>query len=79
MLIITDQALYNFKEKSLKRRLQIKDIFGITTSKTSEEFVIHGEVGEYDYHYKYKDKQITTGLHYEGKRNGIKENIGRKR
>ena len=67
-LIITEKALYNFKEKSLKRRLQIKDIFGITTSKTSEEFVIHGEVGEYDYHYKYKNKrkiiQILAAVYY---------------
>ena len=55
-MIITEKALYNFKEKTLKRRLAIKDIFGITTSKTSEEFVIHGEGSEYDYHYKYKKK-----------------------
>ena len=67
-LIITEKALYNFKEKTLKRRLQIKDIFGITTSKTSEEFVVHGESGEYDYHYKYKNKrkiiQILAAVYY---------------
>ena len=67
-LIITEKALYNFKEKSLKRRLLIKDIFGITTSKTSQEFVIHGEAGEYDYHYKYKNKrkiiQILAAVYY---------------
>ena len=67
-LIITEKALYNFKENSLKRRLLIKDIFGITTSKTSQEFVIHGEAGEYDYHYKYKNKrkiiQILAAVYY---------------
>lgn len=67
-LIITEKALYNFKEKTLKRRLAIKDIFGITTSKTSEEFVIHGEGSEYDYHYKYKKKrkiiQILAAVYY---------------
>ena len=67
-LIITEKALYNFKEKSLKRRLLIKDIFGITTSKISEEFVIHGEGQEYDYHYKYKNKrkiiQILAAVYY---------------
>ena len=50
-LIITDQALYNFNNNSLKRRLPIKSIKGLTASKTSDEFVIHGEDAEYDYHY----------------------------
>ena len=67
-LIITEVALYNFKEKTLKRRLLIENIFGITTSKTSDEFVIHGETGEYDYHYKYKNKrkiiQILAAAYY---------------
>ena len=67
-LIITEKALYNFKEKTLKRRLKIKDIFGITASKTSSEFVVHGEGGEYDYHYKYKNKrkiiQILAAVYY---------------
>ena len=67
-IIITEKALYNFKERALKRRLLIKNIFGITTSKTSEEFVIHGEVGEYDFHYKHKNKrkiiQILAAIYY---------------
>ena len=67
-LIITEKALYNFKEKTMKRRIPIKDIFGITTSKTSEEFVVHGEGEEYDYHYKYKNKrkiiQILAAVYY---------------
>ena len=67
-IIITEKALYNFKEKSLKRRLEIKNIFGLTTSKTSDEFVVHGESGEYDYHYKYKNKrkiiQILAAVYY---------------
>ena len=71
ILIITQKALYNFKEKTLKRRLQIKDIFGLTTSKNSEEFVIHGEGGEYDYHYKYQNKrkiiQILAAVYYSEK------------
>ena len=67
-IIITEKALYNFKEKTLKRRLEIKNIFGLTTSKTSDEFVVHGESGEYDYHYKYKNKrkiiQILAAVYY---------------
>ena len=57
VLIITDQALYNFKENKLKRRIPVKSIKAITASKTSDEFVIHGEASEYDYHYKYKNKR----------------------
>lgn len=57
VLIITDQALYNFKENKLKRRIPVKSIKAITASKTSDEFVIHGEESEYDYHYKYKNKR----------------------
>ena len=52
VLIITDQALYNFKENKLKRRIPVKSIKAITASKTSDEFVIHGEESEYDYNYK---------------------------
>ena len=67
-LIITDKALYNFKEKTLKRRLEIKNICGLTTSKMSDEFVVHGEEGEYDYHYKYKNKrkiiQVLAAVYY---------------
>jgi len=67
-LIITEKALYNFKEKTLKRRLEIKNIYGLTTSKMSDEFVVHGEEGEYDYHYKYKNKrkiiQILAAVYY---------------
>lgn len=67
-LIITDQALYNFNNNSLKRRLPIKSIKGLTASKTSDEFVIHGEDAEYDYHYTYKNKrkiiQILAAVYY---------------
>ena len=67
-LIITDQALYNFKENKLKRRIPVESIKAITASKTSDEFVIHGEESEYDYHYKYKNKrkiiQILAAVYY---------------
>ena len=68
MLIITDKALYNFKKKSLKRRIPVKDLYGITTSKTSNEFVIHGDADEYDYHYSYINKrkiiQILAAVYF---------------
>ena len=68
ILIITEQALYNFKENSLKRRIPVKSIKAITVSRTSDEFVIHGEDTEYDYHYKYKNNrkiiQILAAVYY---------------
>ena len=68
ILIITEEAIYNFRENTLKRRIPIKSIKAITASKTSDEFVIHGEDNEYDYHYKYKNKrkiiQILAAVYY---------------
>ena len=67
-IIITVKALYNFKANTLKRRIPIKSLKAITASKTSDEFVIHGEEAEYDYHYKYKNRrkiiQILATLYY---------------
>jgi len=44
-----------FKGVSVKRRIPIRDIAGITSSKTSGEFVIHVPK-EYDYRYSSPDK-----------------------
>ena len=49
--LITDQAIYNLKGKELKRRLEIKNLKGITLSKLSDQFIIHGNQDEYDYLY----------------------------
>ena len=48
-LIITDQAIYNLKGKILRRKIEIKNLKGITISKISDQFVIHGNQDEYDY------------------------------
>ena len=52
-IIITDKAVYNIKKKSLKRRIDINALKGITISKATDvdEFVIHGNEAEYDYYY----------------------------
>ncbi len=50
-IVITNKALYNFKNKSLKRRIDLKVIQGMTVSKTTEELVIHCINDEHDYHY----------------------------
>ena len=49
--LITDTAFYNLKKLELKRRIDFKTIIGITLSKVSDEFVIHCNDIDYDYHY----------------------------
>jgi serum/glucocorticoid-regulated kinase 2 len=51
VVLITDKAIYNLKKLSLKRRIDFKTIIGITLSKLSDEFVIHCNDIDYDYHY----------------------------
>ena len=48
-LVFTDEALYNFQKKKLKRRIRYNQIRGITYSELSQEFVVHGNDDEYDY------------------------------
>jgi hypothetical protein len=58
--IITDIAIYNLKDKKLKRRFEIAKLKGITVSvaKGSQDFVIHGVEQEHDYLYISKNKYI---------------------
>ena len=57
-IILTDKALYNMKKKALRRKLSYKDIRGITYSKLTFEFVIHGNDDEYDYQYIQQDRNM---------------------
>ena len=50
-IVITNKAVYNFKKKELKRRIELNKIRGISISKLTDEFVIHGSDSEYDYDY----------------------------
>ena len=50
-IIITDKGIYNLRKTTLKRRIDLKSIKGITLSKISDEFVIHCNDEEYDYQY----------------------------
>ena len=58
--VITDTAIYNLKDKKLKRRFEISKLKGITVSiaKGSHEFVIHGNEQEHDYLFISKNKYI---------------------
>ena len=57
-IILTNKALYNMKKKTLKRKLLYNEILGITYSKLSFEFIIHGNNEEYDYYYISQDRNI---------------------
>ena len=57
-IVLTDEALYNFHKKKLKRRIKYDQIRGITYSKQNIEFVIHGNDDEYDYYYQSNDRNL---------------------
>ena len=61
-LILTDKAIYNLKKTALKRRIDYKIIIGITVSKVSDEFVIHCEDIDYDYHFNSKRKKTIIEI-----------------
>ena len=61
-IILTDIALYNMKKKELKRRISYKEILGISYSNVSNEFVVHGDHSQYDYHYNSQDKLLIISL-----------------
>ena len=61
-LLMTDKAIYNLKSKTLKRRIEYKTIMGLTIAKQSEEFVIHCEDMDYDYHYIYSNRPLIIGI-----------------
>jgi hypothetical protein len=50
-VLITNKAVYNLKKKSLKRRIDLGAIIGVSVSKLNDEFVIHCKDLEYDYYY----------------------------
>jgi hypothetical protein len=50
-VLVTNRGLYNLKKKSLKRRIDLNFIRGITVSTLNDEFVVHCNDIEYDYHY----------------------------
>ena len=50
-ILITDEAIYNLKGKEKKRSFKIEHLSGITISRMSDQFVVHGKNEEYDYLY----------------------------
>ena len=61
-IILTDKALYNMKKRTLRRKILFNDIRGITYSKLTYEFVIHGNDDEYDYEYLSPERDYIVCL-----------------
>jgi len=61
-LVITNKAVYNLipnKWKKYKRRVPLREIFMVTLSSKTDEFVIHIPK-QYDYYFKSDDKQNVS-------------------
>ena len=61
-IILTDKALYNMKKKTLRRKISYDLVRGVTFSKLTYEFVIHGNDDEYDYQYISPDRDLILCL-----------------
>ena len=62
-LVLTDESLYNFQKKKLKRKIEYNKIQGITYSKISPElFVVHGNEVEYDYSFQSLERNLVIKL-----------------
>ncbi len=61
-LVLTDEALYNFQKKKLKRRIRYNQIRGITYTELSNDFVVHGNDDEYDYLFQSSDRNLLISL-----------------
>ena len=55
--VLTNKHIYNFKKKTMKRKIPLTSILGLSYSSVSNEFIIHGKNEQYDYAYK-SDKKI---------------------
>ncbi len=49
IFIITENNLYNIEKNKINRKFAINKIQGISISKKSEQFILHGSENEYDY------------------------------
>ena len=62
VLLLTDQALYNLKKKSIKRKIPFNVLRGITYTTASDEFVIHCNDDEYDYSFVTAEKKVIITM-----------------
>ena len=62
IFILTNKHVYNFKKKTLKRKIPLSSILGLSYSSISNEFIIHGKNEYYDYSYLSQSKLIIIYL-----------------
>ncbi|CAD8174831.1 unnamed protein product [Paramecium pentaurelia] len=55
-IVVTSENLYNIDKKTIKRKIQIQKIFGVTVSRASFEFILHVP-SETDYRYKSQENR----------------------
>lgn len=61
-LLITNIAIYNFKDNEIKRRIKIEDLYGITYSSSSNQFALHFNQNDYDYLYQSENRDKIIAL-----------------
>ena len=61
-IVITNKGLYNFKKKEMKRKIELNLITGISISKCTDEFVVHGDESEYDYDYVSSGRKLIIEI-----------------
>ncbi len=60
-MLITNFAVYNLKGKTLKRRILLKNLLGVTMSAVNDAFVIHINE-DYDYRFESPAKKSIYAL-----------------
>ena len=61
-IILNEKTLSNMKKRTLRRKIPYNLIRGITYSKLTYEFVVHGNDDEYDYEYLSADRNLIICL-----------------
>ncbi len=56
--MLTDKGLYNIKKRTFRRKMPYNLIRGVTYSKLTYEFVVHGNDEEYDYEYLSPERNL---------------------
>jgi len=79
IIVITSKYIYNLKGKKYRSKIDIRNIIGITFSRTSDEFVLHIYESEYDFHYESKHRtlilELIARIYYYSERKKIKFGI----
>ena len=60
--VLTNKHVYNFKKKTMKRKIPLTSILGLSYSSVSNEFIIHGKNEQYDYAYISENKLLIICL-----------------